>query len=109
MHPPFTGLATKTVPPEGDVINGFSIPGGTRIGTNYWGVQRSREIYGDDVEMFRPERWLEASGEKLSQMERTVELVFSYGRYSCLGRPVVSVEMNKLFVEVRLTASPVLL
>ena len=32
LWPPVTGLLQKIVPPEGDVINGISVPGGTFIG-----------------------------------------------------------------------------
>ena len=31
-HPPSTGLFYKTVPPEGDIVNGVFLPGGTQIG-----------------------------------------------------------------------------
>lgn len=32
IWPPITGLMEKVVPPEGDVVNGMFVPGGTQIG-----------------------------------------------------------------------------
>lgn len=100
IYPPVTGLMSKDVPPAGDTFKGTFIPGGTRIGYCAWGIFRDKEIWGDDADEFRPERWLEASPEKLKELESTLELVFSYGKWQCLGRSVALIELNKVFVEV---------
>ncbi|EON66251.1 hypothetical protein W97_05644 [Coniosporium apollinis CBS 100218] len=100
IHPPVTGILEKVVPPEGDTVNGVFIPGGTFIGQCTWAFGRNVDIYGSDVELFRPERWLEAQGEELRRMERNVDLVFSSGRFQCLGKPVALLELNKVFVEL---------
>ena len=52
------------------------------------------------MNVFRPERWLETPEPQLQEMERSVELIFGYGRFKCLGRSVALVELNKIFVEV---------
>ncbi|PKS13186.1 hypothetical protein jhhlp_000531 [Lomentospora prolificans] len=98
--PPAGGAFYKTVPPEGDVIAGLFVPGGTHIGSSPLGVQHSKEIFGADVEVFRPERWLEAGEEQLRTMNNTVDLVFHSGRYQCLGKSVALMEFNKIFVEL---------
>lgn len=100
MQLPFTGLLMKKVPPEGDTINGMFVPGGTRIGHNTSAMQRSTAIFGDDVSIFRPERWLEASPEKVKEMATVVEMVFGYGRWMCAGKIIAFIELNKIFVEV---------
>lgn len=109
IHPPITGLLTKVVNPGGETIKGRFVPGGTGIGHCGWGIQRN-EVFGADVDVFRPERWIEASDEQKHEMERTMELVFGTGRWGCLGKAIVMVELDKIFVEVRLfpfrTASP---
>lgn len=99
IHPPFTGLIMKRVPPAGDTINGQYVPGGTSIGHSTWGMERN-EIFGKDAEVFRPERWIDADPETEAQMDRTVELIFGYGRWGCLGKSVAYVELNKFFVEL---------
>ena len=63
-------------------------------------MQRSTIVFGQDANVFRPERWLETPEPQLQEMERSVELIFGYGRFKCLGRSVALVELNKIFVEV---------
>ncbi|KAF2431683.1 cytochrome P450, partial [Tothia fuscella] len=100
LWPPVTGILQKVVPPEGDTFNGTYIPGGTFIGQCAWALGRNPDIYGPDFSLFRPERWLEATGEKLQKMERQADLTFGYGRFACLGKPVAQMELNKVFVEI---------
>lgn len=91
---------SKVVPPGGDTINGHFVPDGTKIGYCAWGVFRNRLIWGKDADVFRPGRWLDAEGEKMREQEATLELIFGYGRWQCLGRNIAMVELNKVFVEV---------
>jgi cytochrome P450 len=55
---------------------------------------------GQDADTFRPERWLDVSPEKLKEMGSTLELVFSYRKYQCLGKNLAMMELNKISVEV---------
>jgi cytochrome P450 len=103
IFPPVAGLMAKQVPPQGDTWKGQFIPGGTKIGYCAWGIFRREDIWGADAGEFRPERWLESEGEKLKEMESALELIFSYGRWQCLGRPVALMELNKVYVEVSWT------
>ena len=88
------------VPPEGDIINGHRIPGGTFIGLNTWGTQLD-DVFGDDPEAFRPERWLTNSEDHLKAMHHTHELIFGYGSTKCLGMPMAMMELHKVIFEVR--------
>ncbi|KAK8064537.1 pisatin demethylase (cytochrome P450) [Apiospora phragmitis] len=100
MYPPTTGLGSKQVPKGGDIVNGCPLPEGTQIGTNYFGLMRSRELWGYDANVFRPERWLEASEEKYRFMANLVDLEFGFGKYQCLGKSIAMMELNKVFVEL---------
>ncbi|KAI1074636.1 BcABA1, cytochrome P450 monooxygenase [Whalleya microplaca] len=100
MRPPAPGLYPKTVPPEGDIIHGKFIPGGTAIGMNTSALVRSTELFGEDADIFRPERFMEADETTRAEMERNVELVFGYGRWMCAGKPVAFMELNKIFFEL---------
>lgn len=100
MYPPVTGLGSKQVPRGGDYLNGHFVPEGTQVGTNYFGLMHSKELWGTDADVFRPERWLEASEDQLRVMNGAVDLAFGYGKYSCLGKPIAMMELNKIFVEV---------
>jgi cytochrome P450 len=79
------------------------VPGGTRIGYGGFSVLRNKKIWGEDADVFRPERWLE--GEKIKDLELTWEVIFNAGRYQCLGKNVALMELNKVFVEVSLSSS----
>lgn len=99
ITPPFLGQVSKEVPAGGDTYNGMFLPAGTRIGHNTYALTR-QPIFGADVDTFRPERWLEADAETRIQMEKTIDLVFGYGRWSCMGKNVAYLEMDKVYFEV---------
>lgn len=101
IWPPLTGLMTKQAPPEGDTFKGQFIPGGTDIAYSAWGTHHNKKTFGEDADVYRPERWLEKTGEELQRMERSVECVFGSGRYGCLGKQVAFIELNKVYVQVR--------
>ncbi|KAH8880933.1 cytochrome P450 [Thozetella sp. PMI_491] len=100
IRAPATGPFFKQVPPEGDTIHGMYVPGGTAIGMNISSLFRSKKLFGEDADVFRPERFLEASDEHRIEMERNVELAFGYGRWMCAGKPIAFLELNKLFFEL---------
>ncbi|RBR15426.1 hypothetical protein FVER53590_09331 [Fusarium verticillioides] len=104
VHPTLRAEISKThfsepSPPQGDTWKGKFIPDGTKIGYCAWGIFRREDIWGSDAGEFRPERWLESKGEKLRERESALELIFSYRRWQCLGRPVALMELNKVYVE----------
>ncbi|KAL4877399.1 cytochrome P450 [Aspergillus karnatakaensis] len=109
IWPPVMGLMQKVVPPGGDTLHGMFIPEGTQIGYSAWGVHRNPDVFGSDADLFRPERWLEAEGEYLLEMNRTMELVFGSGRYACLGKQVAMIEISKAIAEIFLRYDIVLI
>jgi cytochrome P450 len=101
VFPGVTPPLYKTAPASGDEIAGYRIPPGTQVGTNVFGIARSKRYWGNDADLFRPERWLEVKDEKtLERMREVAESQFGFGRYKCLGRPLAFLEMNKLLPEV---------
>ncbi|OLN96772.1 Pisatin demethylase 7 [Colletotrichum chlorophyti] len=100
IRPVVPGLLFKEVPAGGDTINGQYIPGGTSIGIALASILRSKKVFGEDVEVFRPERFLEATPEQLAEMQRSTELQFGAGRWMCAGKPLAKMELNKVFFEL---------
>ena len=127
-YPVVAAEMSKLVPPQGDTICGYFIPGGTKVGCSVKAVHRDPDLFGPDANAFRPERWLlslnapselskdlgasswtmpprhpfghELDPMKLYKMERNNDLAFGYGRYQCLGKPVAWMELNKIFIEL---------
>lgn len=100
IWPPITGLMSKVVPLGGDTYRGMEIPAGTVIGYSAFGLSRNKEVWGEDADVFRPERWLEGTREEMRAKEAAVDLVFGHGRWLCLGKNVAFVELNKVIFEV---------
>ncbi|KAK2022189.1 cytochrome P450 [Colletotrichum zoysiae] len=105
VHPPVTNMDPKRVPDGGDtvVVDGRPVflPGGTNISCAAWPLHLDKGIFGEDAELFRPERWLLETDEKrLTSMHRVHELVFGYGKYQCLGRPIAMMEIGKTVFEL---------
>ena len=100
-HPAATGLLPRVVGPNGDTHNGVYFPPGTEVAFCAWNIHRTNtKVYGEDAALFRPERWLEASPERLAVMEESFHLVFGYGRNRCMGENIARLELNKLFFEM---------
>lgn len=100
MHPPAVGLNFRNVPLGRDTLSGYHVPENTGVGYNFFGLMRDPKLWGEDAKVFRPERWLNASPEKLKAMEANVDLVFPYGKWQCLGKNVALMELNNVFLEV---------
>lgn len=88
-------LLERHVPPQGASICGEWIPGGAIVGCNAWVLHRRPEIFGEDVEAFRPERWLEVDEEKRRAMEAGL-FQFGAGTRTCIGRNISVMEVYKL-------------
>lgn len=100
-NPAATGLLPRVVGKEGDYHNGIYFPPGTEIALSAWKMHRlNTSIYGPDAAIFRPERWLEQTPEKLAIMEEAHYLVFGYGRFRCMGEYIAKVELSKVFFEL---------
>ncbi|KAI9676946.1 MAG: hypothetical protein M1817_006785 [Caeruleum heppii] len=97
--PPITQLRERMAPPEGETYKGQHIPAGTFLGLNAWGTQLN-PVYGEDAEVFRPERWLIDDADRLARMSRVHELIFGNGPTRCLGIPIAMMNLNKIFVEL---------
>lgn len=98
--PPLFGPQTKVAPPEGETVNGIFFPPGCEVAICSHAVTHRKDIFGEDVNVFRPQRWLEVDGETRSKFERTTELVFGSGRFGCLGRNIAWIELRKVLFEV---------
>ncbi|KAK3674683.1 hypothetical protein LTR78_005405 [Recurvomyces mirabilis] len=95
VHPAAGLILERIVPPQGMEILGEHIPGGTIVGCNAWVLHRRPEIFGNDVDVFRPERWLEAKPDRLKEMKATM-FQFGAGARTCIGKNISLLEIYKL-------------
>jgi hypothetical protein len=107
IFPPVTGFLSKTVPSGGDTINGIFIPGGAIIGWSPFGLTRNEKIWGLDARLFRPERWFEGSAKERQRKEIKVEMCFGYGKYQYLGKNIANIELNKVYIKVNYSSTPI--
>ena len=68
---------------EDDEYEGYFIPKGTIMIPNVWAMHRDREMFGEDVESFRPERYIDSNGCLISGFSESKEeghFTFGFGR-----------------------------
>jgi cytochrome P450 len=80
----------REVPKGGMTICGTFVPAGVTVGVWADVVQHWKEVFGEDMNIFRPERWLE-SEEKATRMTNAM-LSFGNGKYACLGKYLARLE-----------------
>lgn len=100
MIPPIIVGFPKRVPEGGDTICGKFVPAGTDICVNFLSMVRNKEVFGDDADTFRPERFLECDEAKKVELYKVVDLAFGHGRWMCPGKTIARIELDKIFVEV---------
>ncbi|KAG7288371.1 hypothetical protein NEMBOFW57_007902 [Staphylotrichum longicolle] len=100
MWPPATAVLPK-ISDKDQVVCGVRIPAGTNVAWSTWSIMRNKETFGDDADLFRPERWFDIPADRQRLMEQTVMMEFASGsRWECLGKTVAQIELNKTFVEL---------
>ncbi|KIW20254.1 hypothetical protein PV08_00829 [Exophiala spinifera] len=95
IHPVVGLIIERCVPKGGIVLRGHYLPEGTIVGMNPWVTTRDESVYGADADIFRPERWLEATPEQLTAMDRA-NLTFGYGKRACIGKNISMLEICKV-------------
>lgn len=82
------------------MVCGKYLPAGTDVYMCNVGMMRRKDVFGDDVDVFRPERFLDCDDATKTRRLKTVDLNFGFGRWLCLGKVFAWMEMYKVFVEV---------
>jgi cytochrome P450 len=83
-------------------LDGYHFPKGAAVIFPQWVIQRRPDIWGDP-EVFRPERWDPAQGEKPPQW---AYFPFGGGPRACIGMPFAQMEARLLLVTILQAYAP---
>ena len=72
LHPPFCLPLERVVPKEGIVICERFFAGNTVVGMSPWVVNRHRPTFGEDVDAWRPNRWLGLDVEQHKKLQNSL-------------------------------------
>ncbi|KAH7067216.1 cytochrome P450 [Paraphoma chrysanthemicola] len=80
--------------PPAFVVRGIPIPEGTVVGISPIAQNRDKDIWGEDANEFRPDRWLEDEA-KAKRFDTSSMTFGGNGPRMCIGRNIALVEMHK--------------
>lgn len=90
IHTPIPMTLPRLTPKGGIEIGGRWFPEGLTLSGSPWAMHRSRALWGDDVNEFKPERWLDQG-----DLERYF-MPFGAGFMSCPGQHLARIEASKI-------------
>ncbi|KAG8410033.1 hypothetical protein J3458_019104 [Metarhizium acridum] len=104
LNPAVGLMFEREAPADGFRLpDGRFIPAGTNVGINPAVVTRDVGVFGEHVDRFVPERWLQRCDEGSDQfirrrrrMEEAGDLMFGAGSRACMGKHFAKMEMYKL-------------
>ncbi|PVH96485.1 cytochrome P450 [Periconia macrospinosa] len=106
LYPNFPMLArislNDTILPRGAGPDGglpVFVPKGTLVSMGYYGLHRNTQVFGDDIETFRPERWEDIHPGPWEYM------AFGGGNRSCMGQQKVLIEAAYVLIRLAKTFS----
>ena len=77
------------------------VPKGTVILPTSWYCNTSEDIWGDDAQEWKPERWLSPLPETVKEARipgiYQNQMTFSFGERSCVGMRFAHLELSELF------------
>jgi len=82
IYTPSPAPLPRITPPEGAIIDGYTIPGRTIVGTSAYCVHRNEDVF-PDAATFKPERWLKDAKEVREMMRWYWP--FASGPRMCIG------------------------
>lgn len=105
MHPAVGMILERYIPESGlRLPDDTVVCAGVAVGINPYVMARNKEMWGDDAEIFRPERWLrdeehhESDEDYQERMRRLkgADLSFGAGSRICIGKHLALVEVYKV-------------
>lgn len=98
LYTPIPGTQRRLAPIGGGIVENTLLPGGINVGSQAWTLHRNASAFVDP-EVFRPERWLQATDDERRIMEAHWWPFGSGGR-GCIGRWLATYEMRMVLAAV---------
>ncbi|KAI4129722.1 MAG: hypothetical protein LQ338_002106 [Usnochroma carphineum] len=98
LSPSVSMLLPRYVSPGGMYIGKTWVPDGTEISASPFVLHRDKQLFGDDAELFNPERWL-GDVERVRLMQKYF-FAFGYGSRKCIGRHLAMFEAQKFCMQL---------
>ncbi|CZR60133.1 related to pisatin demethylase cytochrome P450 [Phialocephala subalpina] len=95
LHPAIGLPLERVVPASGLQVGKYFLPAGTIVGASAWVLHQKEDVFGERCGEFRPERWIEVSEQRKSEMNSAM-FAFGGGSKECLGKSISYLEMYKL-------------
>jgi cytochrome P450 len=103
-HPAVAMPLERYVPKDGLTLpDGRCVPAGCIVGINPYIVGRNRSVWGDDADVFRPERWerdktreTEQEYQERLRLMNDADLTFGGGSRVCIGKNLGLLEVYKV-------------
>ena len=90
IHPPVPTGLLRTVPKDGDTIDGHWVPGGTSVAVGSWSASHNPANFRE-CDAFIPERWIDKEFD--GDLKRAAQ-PFSLGPRGCIGKHLSYMEMR---------------
>jgi len=90
IHPPVPTGLLRTVPKEGDTVDGLWVPGGTAVSVGAWAASHN-PVNFKDCDEFIPERWIDPAYN--TDLKKAAQ-PFSLGPRGCIGKHLSYLEMR---------------
>uniref|UniRef100_A0ACD6AKC7 Uncharacterized protein n=1 Tax=Avena sativa TaxID=4498 RepID=A0ACD6AKC7_AVESA len=99
LYPP-TPLERKTVASSDVMPSGHKVHEGEIVIISLYAMGRMKDIWGEDCQDFRPERWLLEDGSKLRYVPSHKFLAFNSGPRMCLGKDIAIMQMKTIMATI---------
>lgn len=96
--PPIVSYLPRRVDAGGVELCGKWIPEGMEVAASPYTISRDRGLYGEDVDVFRPERFFDDP--ELAAKATRHEFIFGYGPRNCIGKYLSNFVLAKAIVQV---------
>jgi cytochrome P450 len=85
----------RRTPPEGIVVDGSVVPGGTQVSNHTMGIQRDARHY-TSPDAFIPDRWIDSERPTSWNHDARTFIPFTIGQFACLGKNLAYQELRLL-------------